>query len=153
MLTIAITILISSILRHAVANRTTANDRSVPYASSILRADGPFTPIKNQTTFSACFSRQRTTIFRSPDGWLSKRSRVSDWRTPENGPKSPCLSDHSFSHSPSMAFPLAGYFVSANLLKLRHLRGFSVSRYSPAEKGEKAVSDASPDVYPPIFSV
>ena len=78
MLTIAITILISSILRHAVANRTTANDRSVPYASSVLRTDGPFAPIKNQTIFSACFLRRKTTVFRSLNGWLSKRSRVCD---------------------------------------------------------------------------
>jgi len=63
------------------------------------------------------------------------------------------LADHSFSHSPSMAFPLAGYFVSANLLKLRHLRGFSVPRDFPAEKGEKAVSDASLAAFPPFFSV
>ncbi|MBR4674116.1 MAG: hypothetical protein IKP00_06575 [Victivallales bacterium] len=67
--------------------------------------------------------------------------------------KNPRHLDHRFSHSPSMAYPLAGCFVSANLLKLRHLCGFSVSSDSPAEKGEKAVSDASPDVFPPIFSV
>ena len=95
-------------------------------------------------------------VFRSPDGWLSKRSWVSDWRTPENGSESPSLSDQCFSHSPSMAYPLAGCFVSANLLKLRHLCRFSVCRYSPAEKGEKAVSVASPDVFlrlkrPPTF--
>ncbi|MBP5638295.1 MAG: hypothetical protein J6X55_02380 [Victivallales bacterium] len=47
----------------------------------------------------------------------------------------PHCSDHRFSHSPSMAYPLAGCFVSANLLKLRHLCGFSVSSDSPAEEG------------------
>ena len=65
----------------------------------------------------------------------------------------PCLSDHRFSHSPSMAFPLAGCFVSSILLKLRHLRGFSVPQYSHAEKAQKAVSDASPTTFPPFFSV
>ena len=61
--------------------------------------------------------------------------------------------DHSFSISPSMAYPSVGCFVSANIIKQRHLRGFSVSKYSPAEKGEKAVSDASLAAFPPFFSV
>jgi len=52
----------SSIPRHAIANGITANDRSVPHSSSILHADGPFAPIKDGTTFSACFSRRKTTF-------------------------------------------------------------------------------------------
>ena len=47
----------------------------------------------------------------------------------------PWLADHRFSHSPSMAYPLAGCFVSAILLETRYLRGFSVPRDFPAEKG------------------
>ena len=65
----------------------------------------------------------------------------------------PALADHRFSHSPSMAYPLAGCFVSAIILKLRHLCGFSGSRKSYAEKGEKAVSERSPAAFPPFFSV
>ena len=61
--------------------------------------------------------------------------------------------DHRFSHSPLTAFPSVGCFVSANLLKLRHLCGFSGSRKSYAEKGEKAVSERSPAAFPPFFSV
>ena len=143
----------SSFPIHAIAD---CSYSQLPCRSShvyILCADGPSAPIKNQTTFSACFSRRKTTIFRSPDGWLSKRSRVSDWRTPENGPKSPCLSDHRFSHSPSMAYPLAGCFVSAILLKLRNLRGFSFSSNPTAEKEEKTVLGASLADFPPFFSV
>ena len=103
----------------------------------ILRADGPFAPIKNQTTFSASFSRRKTTFSRSPDGWLSKRSRVCDWRTQENGSESSSLPDHRFSHSPSMAYPLAGCFVSSNLLKLRHLCRFSVWQDPPCGRRDK----------------
>ena len=61
--------------------------------------------------------------------------------------------DHRFSHSPSMAYPLAGCFVSAILLKLRHLCEFSVCGNFPAEKEEKTVSDASLADFPPFFSV
>ena len=72
------------------------------------------------------------------------------WRTVLNRPS---LSDHRFSHSPSMAYPLAGCFVSAILLKLLHLCEFSVCGNFPAEKGEKAVSGFSPTAFPPLFSV
>ena len=75
-----------------------------------------------------------------------------DWGAKGREFESPC-SDHRFSHSPSMAYPLAGCFVSANLLKLRHLCGFSVCGIFPAEKEEKTVADVSPDVFPPFFSV
>ena len=82
---------------------------------------------QEQNDLFSLFSRQKTMFFRSQDDWLSKRSRGSDLKTPENDSESPSLSDHRFSHSPSMAYPLAGCFVSANLLKLRHLCRFSVS--------------------------
>ena len=47
------------------------------------------------------------------------------------------LADHHFSHSPSMAYPLAGCFVSAIILKLRHLCGFSVWQDYPCGEGRK----------------
>ena len=90
-------------------------------------------------------------VFRSPDGWLSQRSWVSDWRTPENGSEGPSLSDHRFSHSPSMAYPLVGCFVSANLLKLRHLRGFSVSSDSPCGEGRKGRFGRFSGRFPAVF--
>ena len=57
------------------------------------RAKRPFQP----------FFETENNVFRSPDGWLSQRSWVSDWRTPENGSEGPSLSDHRFSRSPKRA--------------------------------------------------
>ena len=82
------------------SQRHNQEDRHLTPNVSILHADGPFTPIKNQTTFSACFSKQKTTFSRSPEDWLLKRSRVSDWSPPKKGSESPSLSDHRFSRSP-----------------------------------------------------
>ena len=82
-----------------------------------------------------------------------KRSGACDLKMPENGSESPSLSDHRFSHSPSMAYPLAGCFVSAILLKLRHLRGLSVRGNPLVEKAQKTVSDVSPARFPSFFSV
>ena len=90
-------------------------------------------------------------VFRSPDGWLSQRSWVSDWRTPENGSEGPSLSDHRFSHSPSMAYPLAGCFVSANLLKQRDLRGFSVWQEQPCGEGIKGRFEEFSGCFPAVF--
>ena len=50
-------------------------------------------------------------------------------------------------------YPLAGCFVSAILLKLRHLCEFSVCGNFPAENGQKAVLGASLADFPPFFSV
>ena len=69
----------------------------------------------------------------------------------ENGPKSPCLSDHRFSHSPSMAYPLAGCFVSVNLLELRHLCGFSVWQDYPCGEGRKGRFGRFSDCFPAVF--
>ena len=63
----------------------------------------------------------------------------------------PHCSDHRFSHSPSMAYPLAGCFVSANLLKLRHLRGFSVSSDSPCGEGRKGHFGRFSGCFPAVF--
>ena len=105
------------------------------------RAKRPFQPV---------FETENN-VFRSPDGWLSQRSWVSDWRTPENGSESPCLSDHRFSHSPSMTYPLAGCFVSANLLKQRDLRGFSVWQEQPYGEGIKGRFKRFSRRFPAIF--
>ena len=72
------------------------------------------------------------------------------WRTVLNRPS---LSDHRFSHGPLTAFQSVGFFVSRNCREMRHLRGFSVLVSSPAENGEKAVSDASTASFLPVFSV
>ena len=64
---------------------------------------------------------------------------------------SPCLGDHRFSRSPLTAFPSVGCFVSANLLKLRHLRGFSVSSDSPCGEGRKDRFGRFSGRFPAVF--
>ena len=63
----------------------------------------------------------------------------------------PCLSDHRFSHSPSMAYPLAGCFVSSNLLKLRHLCRFSVWQDPPCGEGRKGRFGRFSDRFSAVF--
>ena len=48
--------------------------------------------------------------FLSPDGWLSKRSRVCDWRTPENASKSPRVGRPSLFPQPVNGLPIGGLF-------------------------------------------
>ena len=51
---------------------------------------------QEQNDLFSLFSRQKTMFFRSQDDWLSKRSRGSDLKTPENDSESPSLSDHFY---------------------------------------------------------
>ena len=64
------------------------------------RAKRPFQP----------FFETENNVFRSPDGWLSQRSWVSDWRTPEKGSEPPQLVRPSLFPQPVNGLPIGGLF-------------------------------------------
>ena len=91
--------------------------------SRLKTIDSTLNYVNNQ--FKVSFSGRSAAWFSAFD-WGSK-GRGFESRRP----------DHQFSHSSSMAYPLAGCFVSAILLKLRHLCRFSVWQNYPCGEGIK----------------
>ena len=75
--------------------------------------------------------------FLSPDGSLSKRSQVSDWRTLENGSKSPLLVRPLNFPKPVNGSPVDGLSFFRKSPHARHLRGFSVCGHPPGGERRK----------------